>query len=366
MKIAITGTRGIPNNYGGFEQFTENLSIGLAKKGHQVVVYNPHYHSYRRKEFEGVKILRTWLPENLFGAAANYIYDLRSIRNALKGKVDIILQCGYASASFFYPLINFRKTRLITHMDGMEWRRPKWNKVTREIIGLSEKIAARYSHHIVCDHINIARYYRLKYSRSPEVIPYGAWSEKEYDGNIPCGFGLAPGHYLLLIARFEPENNIRMIIKGWEEAETDLPLVIVGNYNSGFGRKIYREYFQKDNIVFLGGVYNQSLLNNLRHSAKAIFHGHSAGGTNPSLLEAMAAGVPVLAHKNQFNCSILGDNAIYYRSSSDIKGILPELDKLMETAEQMVNNNLQKVKMHYCWDSVVDQYEDLFIRTLKG
>jgi glycosyltransferase involved in cell wall biosynthesis len=157
-----------------------------------------------------------------------------------------------------------------------------------------------------------------------------------------------------------------MIIDGWDTAKTDLPLVIVGNYNHGHGKKIYREYSRIEDIKFLGGVYDQSLLNNLRHFARAVFHGHSVGGTNPSLLEAMASGAPVLAHKNQFNCSILGDNAIYFRSSSDIKRILPELEKLMVSAEQMVNNNLEKVRIHYRWDSIVDQYEDLFIRSLKG
>ena len=134
MKIAITGTRGIPNCYGGFEQFAEKLSAELAARKHEVWVYNPHFHPFLNENLGQVRILRKPLREKLFGPGANYVYDFLCLKDALNRKADVILECGYASAAPSYPLLRKGKTRLITHMDGMEWQRARWSPVVQRLI----------------------------------------------------------------------------------------------------------------------------------------------------------------------------------------------------------------------------------------
>lgn len=365
MKIAITGTRGIPNRYGGFEQLAEHLSVGLANRGYEVVVYNPHYHPYLPDQYQGVRIVKKWLPEKFLGSAAHYPYDLACIRHSIRCKADIILECGYASASPFYPRLDFRESRIITHMDGMEWKRPKWSSLARAIILRSEKTAVHHSHAIVCDHRNIASYLEQKYSRASTVISYGVAAEMKYDGSIPDRYGLKPGNYWLLIARLEPENNIRMILEGWASADTGLPIVIVGDHRRGFGKKVYRHHSRNAGVIFLGGIFDRSVLNSLRHHARSVFHGHSVGGTNPSLLEAMACETPIITHDNPYNRRVLQQNGLYYGSAEEIRRILMGLNPSDDHVKQMIRNNLEKIRTQHSWEEVTEQYLDLFEKVLQ-
>jgi hypothetical protein len=134
MKIAITGTKGIPNHYGGFEQFVEFLSVGLVSRGHEVIVYNPTFHPYKNTVYKGVQIVYKPNPENIIGPAANILYDFLCLRDAIRRKSDVILECGYASAVPALSLLRHRGVKMITHLDGMEWKRPKWTQLTRLFI----------------------------------------------------------------------------------------------------------------------------------------------------------------------------------------------------------------------------------------
>ncbi len=365
MKIAITGTRGIPNRYGGFEQFAEYLSSGLARKGHTVWVYNPRYHEYREKTFDRVSIVRKWLPEKLLGPGANYIYDFLCLRDAVRKKADIVLECGYASASPSYPLLSFRRTKLVTHMDGMEWKRSKWNSTIQKWIRKAEKKAVRYSDALICDHPNIIRYYAEKYNIKPVLISYGAEIRELPDERALDPLGLKAGSYFFLVARLEQENNIQMIIEGFLAAEGEMPLVITGDYSRGNGQKIHARYSGRKNIVFLGSIFDQDLLFNLRHFSKALFHGHSVGGTNPSLLEAMAAGSPVIAHDNPYNREVLGDNGCFFNSAEAVRRILLEPVDPQGQFHKHRAGNMEKIRSDYRWEKVVDRYEELF-RDLAG
>ena len=365
MKIAIAGTRGIPNCYGGFEQFAERLSAGLADMGHQVWVYNPHFHPFRAETLGRVGIVRKPMPEKGFGAGANYLYDFLCLRDAIKGKADVILECGYASAAPSYSLLRLGRTRLITHMDGMEWQRAKWNPAIQRLFRRAEKKAVRFSDAIVCDHPHIQDYFRENYAVNPVCIGYGADLLESPDVKVPRQFDLAPGGYYLAVARLEPENNIRMIIEGHRAAATNLPLVIVGDFTRGYGGKIHAEFSTCKNIRFTGGIYDPPVLNNLRHFSAALFHGHSVGGTNPSLLEAMASGAGIIAHDNTFNRYILGEDASYFSSRADIKNILVQIAGT-EGMEVRSKRNLKKIRETYQWESVADRYEKLFIRLMQN
>jgi len=341
MKIAITGTRGIPNRYGGFEQFAEQLSSRLVKRGHNVWVYNPSFHPVLSDEYNKVKIIRKLSPEKYFGPASNYLYDFLCLRDALQRKADIILECGYATATPAIRVLNFKKTLLLINPDGMEWERPKWNQLTRKIIQISEKTAVRLAHRLICDNPEIISYYKEKYSIDPIYIPYGAEIFENPDERVLKDFNILPSEYFLLVSRFEPANNLGMVIKGFLNSGCEKKLLIVGDPQNGFGRKLVKEFGSKANVIFTKDIFDQSILNNLRYFSKAYFHGHSAGGTNPSLLEAMAAGSLIISHDNKFNRYILKENALYFKNENDIIQIIHSEKDWINSKELFIEKNLK-------------------------
>ena len=360
MKIAITGTRGIPNRYGGFEQFAQKLSVGLAAKGHDVWVYNTKSHQYREPEYRGVRIVSQPSPERLMGSSANYLYDFTCLRDAIRRRADIILECGFASAAPSYPYLNLKKTRLVTQMDGMEWKRAKWGKHTRRIIRKSIVKTIRYSDALVCDHPEILKFYAMNYGLQPIYIPYGADIMGAGDKAVLEAFKLVAGHYYLVIARLEPEINIRNILLGYLAAGLDDPLIVVGDYKGKYGRQIQREFRDIQQIIFAGGIYHEESLDNLRHYSKALIQGHSVGGTNPSLLEAMAAGTRIIAHDNPFNRYILEEDSLYFKSKDELTLLLGEMENNLPSAPEMIRNNQDKIRKHYQWVDIIKRYEDLF------
>ena len=361
MKIAITGTRGIPNRYGGFEQFVQKLSVGLAAKGHNVWVYNTKAHFYKEPVYRGVNIISKNSPEHILGSPANYLYDFACLRDAIRRKADVILECGFASAAPSYPYLNLKKTCLITHMDGMEWKRTKWGRHTRRIIRKSIIKTIRYSDALVCDHLEILKFYAMNYGLKPVYIPYGADITETGDKTVLEAFNLLPGRYYLVTSRLEPENNIRTIILGYLGAGLKEPLIVAGDYNGKYGRKIKNEFKNTDPVIFAGGIYHEESLDNLRRFSKALIHGHSVGGTNPSLLEAMAAGAWIIAHDNMFNRYILEEDALYFQSENDLARLLKELDKHLPSSREMISNNREKVRSNYQWNDIINRYEELFL-----
>ena len=160
------------------------------------------------------------------------------------------------------------------------------------------------------------------------MIAYGAEIREEWDEGILDEQGLCSGDYYLLAARLEPENKIKMIIEGFLRSGSSEKLVLVGSYSGKYGRRLFKDYCIREKLKFLGGIFDQKILDHLRHYAKAVFHGHSAGGTNPSLLEAMAAGAMVFAHNNPHNKWVLGDNAHYFLSANEVEKLVKEIDML--------------------------------------
>jgi glycosyltransferase involved in cell wall biosynthesis len=360
MKIAITGTRGIPNRYGGFEQFAEQLSQRLARHGHDVWVYNPSFHPVPCDEYKKVKIIRKSSPEKYMGPVANYLYDFLCLRDAVKKKADIILECGYATATPAIRMLNFKKTLLLINPDGMEWQRPKWNLFTRNIIRISEKTAVRLAHRLICDNPEIISYYKEKYSIDPIYIPYGAEIFKNPDEQVLKTFNIQPYEYFLLISRFEPANNLGIIIEGFIHSGCEKKLLVVGDPRNSLGRKLLKEFGSLSNVLFIKNIFDQNILDNLRYYSKAYFHGHSAGGTNPSLLEAMAAGSLIISHDNKFNRFILKENALYFKNENDFIQILQSEKDWMPRKKSLVEENRKIIEKNYQWEDVTNQYEKLF------
>jgi len=367
MKIAILGTRGIPNNYGGFEQFAEIVSVELVKLGHEITVYTPHFHSYKNSTFNGVLIRRIYSPEKYIGAAANFIYDFLCFRDALNNDFDIILECGYHSnAPSYFLMKKTTKPVLITNMDGLEWKRNKWNNFTKWLIKKLEKLAINRSDYLVSDNIGIQKYYQEKYNAKSYFIAYGADLVDDYNICILEDYKFFPQKYFILIARLEPENNIETILDAFCKSQSEFPFLVVGNHNTKYS-KYLKEKYRNNKIIFCGGIYDKMKLDSLRKYSLAYFHGHSVGGTNPSLLEAMASQAFIVAHKNEFNQSVLMDNALYFNDQNDLASIIANLLKFpMEKRLKFIDNNCRLIKSQYSWKIITKKYENLFIEVLKN
>ncbi|PXV61966.1 glycosyltransferase involved in cell wall biosynthesis [Dysgonomonas alginatilytica] len=365
MKIAILGTRGIPNSYGGFEQFAEYLSVGLVNRGHSVTVYNVHFHEYNQSEFKGVRIKKIYSPEKQIGAAANFIYDYLCLKDALKQDFDIIYEAGYHSNSPSYYLLKKNSPIVITNMDGIEWKRSKWNYFTRQLIKRLEKIAVRKSDYLVSDNSAIQQYYKKEFGVDSFCIAYGADIVEYFNEEILRTYDVVIREYFLLIARLEPENNIEMILDGYALSKDARPFLVIGNAETKYGRLLQQKYGGR-NIRFLGGIYDKNVLDSLRHYSTLYFHGHSVGGTNPSLLEAMASQSLIVAHGNPFNRAVLGQNAFYFNNSSEISSIICECQQTNEHKRLLlISDNKAKIEDEYSWNSIVHQYENLFYEALK-
>ena len=368
MKIAFISTRGIPNNYGGFEQFAEYISVGLAARGHEVVVYSPHFHPYKEESYKGVRIKHIYSPEIWMGSSVgSFFYDFASLKDALKKeKFDIIYEAGYTSivpAYVWFNVKNIKYPIFITNMDGLEYKRTKFNKWVRKFVFWEERMTVKHSHYLIADNMGIHDYYKEKYGKESKFLAYGANIHDNYNTEYLKEFNLTPNEYYLLIARLEPENNIAMAIDGYLASKENgkRPLIIVGKTNTPHGKELVTKYGNEKSIKFVGGIYDFVKINSMRHFSFAYFHGHSVGGTNPSLLEAMASDCFILANENIFNKAVLGENAIYYQCNNNVTTLLNQIDELAELHKKtFIKNNLDIIRKDYSWEKLVDEHEKYF------
>ena len=368
MKIAFISIRGIPNNYGGFEQFAEYISVGLVRRGHEVVVYSPHFHPYREPDYKGVRIKHIYSPEKWIGSSVgSFFYDFLSLRDALKKeKFDIIYEAGYTSIVPAYIWFNVKRIKyplFTTNMDGLEYKRTKFNRWVQKFVFWEERMAVKHSHFLIADNMGIHDYYKEKYGKESKFLAYGADIHEDYDEDILKEFGLEADGYFIVVARLEPENNLFMAIEGYLASGQygKRPLVIVGKTNTPYGKHLVERYGDDRNIRFVGGIYDFRKLNSIRHYSYAYFHGHSVGGTNPSLLEAMASGCFILAHDNIFNRAVLGENALYYGSTDAAMEMLDGIDQAVSAyKKEYTGRNLEVIRRDYSWEKLVDEHEEYF------
>lgn len=364
MKIAILGTRGIPNYHGGFEQFAEYFSLFLNKNGIDVYVYCSSIHPFKDDTFKNVKRIVCKDFEHIVGTPGQFLYDLNCIMDSRKRNFDVILQLGYTSSSiwsFLFP----KNSIIITNMDGLEWKRTKYNPLVQKFLKFAEKLAVKHSDYLISDSIGIQDFLLKKYNKKSKYIAYGASLFTSPDETKIHLYAKIPYTYDLLIARMEPENNIETIIKGYLFKKCDRKLLLIGNYNSTkFGRYLFEKYSSNDTIVFLGPIYDMSVLDNLRYYSNLYFHGHSVGGTNPSLLEAMACNCCIVAHDNVFNKSILNQDAYYFNDEHQLAEYLV-LEKKSETILAKVHNNNNKVDNQFDWEVINSTYLDYIKKCIE-
>lgn len=359
MQIAILGTRGIPNNYGGFERFAEIVSTLFVSSGHDVFVLSPSCSNNIKFIDNGVAVVEIktpkWLPKNI----QTLYYDFKSLRWASRNSVDIVLECGY---SFAFWILFFKKgfrNRIITNPDGIEFKRNKWGFFAMQFLIICEHLSVKYSKAIVCDSPVLANYFEQKYKIKPNVIPYGAYPISEApDRGILSEYKIN-SDYFLVVSRFTPENSLEQILSCFSQNKKTL--LLVGNFNNQFGMKCYHKYRNYSNIKFLGGIYNQSHLNALRYYSKAYIHGHSVGGTNPSLLEAMACKCFVIAHDNDYNRFVLNNNGFYFSSETVLNDCINKLDGMDSSSIESVKIDfINRISSDFKWSAVSDEYIRIF------
>ena len=358
MKIAIIGTRGIPNHYGGFEQFAEYLSVYLAKNGHNVTVYNSHEHPYQENVYEGVDIVHCFDPEDKIGTVGQFVYDLNCIQDVRHKDFQIILQLGYTSSSIWGFLLP-KDAVVITNMDGLEWKRSKFSKPVQVFLKLAEKLAVQSSDYLISDSIGIQDYINEKYSVNSEYIPYGANLFTNPNNEVLNEYSLKPYDYDMLVARLEPENSIEIILDGVVAANVKRDFLVIGKHETTYGSYLKKKFGDFKNIKFIGGVYDINILNNLRYFSNIYFHGHTVGGTNPSLLEAMASGAMVCANDNIFNKAILENDAFYFSSYEDVSAVLESKIKLQHS--EIIEANSCKIRELYSWPKINESYLDFML-----
>lgn len=358
MKVGILGCRGIPNHYGGFEQLAENLSAGLVQLGVEVWVYNSHHHPFKENTWKGVNIIRCQDPEDKIGSAGQLIYDLNCVLDSRRREFDIILQLGYVTSSLWHKLLP-RKSRLITNMDGLEWKRNKYGNLVKWFIKYTENLAVKSSNLLVADSEIVRQYLLGTYQANVAFIPYGADVFDQPDPVHLETFGVSPRQFYLVIARMQPDNHIEMIIRGVLESGTKWPLLVIGNTNNRYG-DLLRKRYESEQIRFLGSIFWKETLNQLRHFSRLYFHGHSVGGTNPSLLEAMAASASVCAHDNLFNRAVLGKDALYFKDESQVAAMINRMQVNQEMEDSSLRN-IEKIKTLYVWENIIAAYYQAFV-----
>jgi len=359
LKVAILGTRGIPNHYGGFEHISEYVSEGLVKRGHSVTVYNSHNHPYAADNWNGVQIQHCYDPEYAIGTAGQFIYDFNCLFDARKKKFDVVLLMGYTSCSIWGKLYPSNST-IITNMDGLEWKRSKYSKSVQQFLKYAEKLAVKYSQFYISDSRVIKSYLGEKYNIDSKYIPYGAdlFSEEERE-QLDNNDALKED-YFLLMARMEPENNIETILEGFNNSSSHRKFKVLGDTGNRFGKFITNKFNNDPRIQFKGAIFNTAKVRALQNNSYLYFHGHSVGGTNPSLLEAMASEALIAAHNNPFNKSVLNTDAFYFSTANDVRSLVETVQR-KETEKTMVSNNLFKIKYQFNWEKIIDQYEEFIL-----
>ena len=351
-KVAILGTVGVPANYGGFETLVENLvHYHLAQAlSYDVTVYCSSK-SYEEHPSSYLSAKLKYIPLQANGAQS-IAYDMWSLLSAM-WRSDVILLLGVSGATIL-PLIRLLSSaKIVTNIDGIEWRREKWQGLAKWFLRFSEKIAVRFSHEVIADNGGIAEYVKETYGVDAHVIAYGGDHAVSVEAQSVEDLTI-PQKYAFSVCRIEPENNVHMIVEAFAK-QSDLPLVMVGNWkSSNYGRNLQQKYHQTGRVMLLDPIYDIGKLKTLRANAALYVHGHSAGGTNPSLVEAMHFGMPIVAFDCVFNRCTTENKAFYFDSVEALNAFILTL---MEKQTTKMGRDLQDVaNRRYTWSVVAEQY----------
>lgn len=354
MKVAIIGIQGVPANYGGFESLVENLIDKHCSPDIQYTIFcSSKDMPDRRKKYKGYHLRYIGFHAN---GVSSIFYDVLSMMHVIR-EYDTILILGI-SGCIFLPLLRlFSKSKIVVNIDGLEHRRKKWGKLARWFLRFSERCAVRSADVVIADNKGIQDYVTETYHRSSELIAYGGDHvirnvTEEQQQAILKRYGLHDIKYAISVCRIEPENNCHVTLQAF--AQSGKPFVFIGNWeHSPYAKKLRKDYAEVQNIKMLNAIYDLDTLFTLRSNAAYYVHGHSAGGTNPSLVEAMFFGMPIIAFDVVYNRETTHNQGYYFSTTDDLVRIL-SLPNLSEASIK------EYAQTHYTWKLIAGQYEQLY------
>jgi len=369
MKLAIIGSRGIPANYGGFETFAEEITVNLVEN-HQydiTVVCDDEQRKTNEgiDQYKGVKLLYSKYSKSK--NAILFYYD--SIKMVAEDS-DIIYSCGPAGGMFGHVVHKYGNL-LVTNPDGLNWKRAKWNKLIQTGFRTFEYLATKFSDYIACDSYGIEKHIQESYNtKNTFVAEYGAYpncyigQESEEISDILKKYGVEKDGYHLVVSRLEPENHVHVVIEGYAKEKRKYPLLIVGNIKETKYISQLRA-LANDDVYFVGGIYNKKELEIVRANALDYLHGHSVGGTNPSLLEAMASKNLCVCHDNVFNREVVGENGLFFKDTQDVSTFLQQIENEQKGLDAMREGVYEKIISYYTWTAIAAKYDKEFVQILK-
>lgn len=353
----MMGTRGVPARYGGFETAVEEVGQRLVARGHSVRVYCRAEIGELPPTFLGMDLVR--LPALRRRSLETLSHTGASTMHLLGSPTDVAFVFNSANAPFL-PVLRAARIPVATHVDGLEWKRAKWGPVGQRYYRLAEAAAVRLSDALIADAEGISDYYRTTFDAQTELISYGAPVRDDVAAFALAEHGLTPRSYHLVVARFEPENHVDLIVEGFLRSTATSRLVVVGSapYADAYTARIHALAAGDPRVLFLGGVWDQELLDQLYGNCLTYLHGHSVGGTNPSLLRAIGASAPSIAFDVPFNREVLLEHGRYFTTSRDVSDAVEaaEDDPIGTLA---LGQHLRERAKFYDWDNVADQYEAL-------
>jgi glycosyltransferase involved in cell wall biosynthesis len=355
-KLAILGIVGVPANYGGFETLVDNLLDYLPKFFEITVFCESKSYPDKLESYKGAKLIYVNKKAN---GAQSIIYDSVSLLKSYQNQ-DFILLLGVSGAIMIPLLKPFTKAKIITHIDGLEWKRDKWGWFAKRFLKFSEFLAVRFSDGVVADNKHIQEYVTSEYGKDSFLIAYGA----NHVGPVAPDsyqkkFSFLSSPYIFTVCRIEPENNVEMQLRAFKECEIGMPYVVVGNWNANeYGMKLYHEYSKVKNIILYNPIYEMEELNVLRSNCFFYLHGHSAGGTNPSLVEAMYLRLPVIAYGVNYNRETTFGRAMYFNNFEELKTLLLQIREL--DRGQMIKDLSKLAKKNYSWKAISKKYVEMF------
>ena len=362
-RLLILGTRGVPAQHGGFETFAEKLSTYLVQKGWSVTVYCQEDWN-RTVPYETMwgRVRRVHIPVKQQGPLGTLIFDLKAALHARK-QPALGLTLGYNSA-LFNVLQRMRGKPNLFNMDGVEYQRAKWGPFAKLWLRINERIACWTGTHLIADHPQIASHLTKRSAKQHDItmIPYGADAIMDAGAGPIRDLGLEPGKFSTVIARPEPENSLLEIVQGFSREPRAHTLVVLGDFddNNPYHQRVLASASAE--VKFVGAIYDKATLASLRYHSYLYLHGHQVGGTNPSLVEALAAGNPVIAHDNAFNRWVTGpEAAVFFKDSTSFAQQLSDLLAHPEKAQAMKKAARVRHAEQFTWEQVLCDYEELLI-----
>ena len=355
--VGIIGTNGLPGKYGGWDQLVIHLTENL-KSQYSFLVYTSYTNSEPGlTEYNGVRLKKVNFKAN---GIQSVPYDIFSLIHA-GFCCDVLYICG-TSGCISLPLIRLFNKKIILNPDGQEWKRKKWSKLVKWFLKMSENFGIRFSDIVVADNKKIQEYIYERYNINSILIEYGGDHVLKLPMRMETSkrYMIKSNEYAFKVCRIEPENNIHLILEAFKIVQS-MNLIIIGNWdNSEYGKLLRKKYSQFDNLKLLDPIYNQVTLDELRSNCSLYIHGHSVGGTNPSLVEAMNLGLCIVSYNVSYNIETTENKAVYFENENDL------INLLLDYKNNLINISAYQASMkeiaerRYKWCMITEKYSKIF------